>query len=231
VRVKYYKKEIALFLLIICLIIIFIVSKDSIEYIYSNRENIKETILSFGFFGPLIIIILIIVANVVMVIPNYPIEMAGGYLYGVAMGTFWVLIGKMIGASILFYFGRKFGHSFVGMHLSNKEITHLKIIFRKNLNLMLFVTRISFISPNDITNLFMGLTPISFKDYFWISLIGYIPTTIVSCMMGKGLLAGEFDPMMIVLIIISVVLFLFYVFRHKIRALIFKEIRLFEEEA
>jgi len=202
---------------IIAMILFFIVLyKFNFNVLLTNADKVKEFIQGFGIFGPIILTILITGVA------------AGGYLYGPLIGTICSVIGTLVGSMIIFSLSKKYGRPFVEKHVHKKDLEHFDIIFKKRGISAFVMIRLVPLMPNDVVNLAIGLTKISFKAFFWISLLGYIPETIVYTMFGQQLLSGHLDAKLIILMAIAVLFFFVYISRHKLRVLLIKEIREFE---
>ena len=74
----------------------------------SNRDQVVLAVQSFGFFAPLIYVILQIVQTVAAPIPGQVVGSVGGFLFG-PWGILWTLIGSLIGDYIVFRLARRFG--------------------------------------------------------------------------------------------------------------------------
>ena len=214
---------------IIAMILFFIVLyKFNFNVLLTNADKVKEFIQGFGIFGPIILTILITGVAASIVLPSTVLTMTGGYLYGPLIGTICSVIGTLVGSMIIFSLSKKYGRPFVEKHVHKKDLEHFDIIFKKRGISAFVMIRLVPLMPNDVVNLAIGLTKISFKAFFWISLLGYIPETIVYTMFGQQLLSGHLDAKLIILMAIAVLFFFVYISRHKLRVLLIKEIREFE---
>ncbi|MEM9017194.1 MAG: VTT domain-containing protein, partial [Verrucomicrobiota bacterium] len=66
---------------------------------------LESWIESLGFWGPLVFIVLYIIATV-LILPGAAMTPLAGLLFGLGWGTLWVVIASNIGASIAFVLGR-----------------------------------------------------------------------------------------------------------------------------
>ena len=82
--------------------------------------NVKNFILKFGVWAPIIFIIIYALRGAVLVIPVGIMSLAGGLAFGKWLGTIYILLGATLGASLSFmiarYFGRQFIESFSWLH-------------------------------------------------------------------------------------------------------------------
>jgi len=212
------------------ILVFFIIYKFNLGAIFSSIDTARNFINSFGIYGPIVLIILIIISVILLMLPTTIFVMVAGFLYGPLIGTTCSVIGILIGSSIVFFMSQKYGRPFVEHHVHKKDLQHFDIMFKKMGTPAFFISRLIPIIPNNVVNMAMGLTKISFKSFFWLSFIGYIPETIVYCMFGEQLLSGHLDHRLLIFVSIALVFFFIYLFRHQLRIFFVKEIKEFEEE-
>src|ERR1039457_7184837 len=70
---------------------------------------IEALIENMGFIAPLVFILLRTVAVVLTVVPNAPLDVAGGLLFGPLWGTVYSLIGSEAGAIVCFLLAHALG--------------------------------------------------------------------------------------------------------------------------
>ena len=78
----------------------------AIIQIMSSMDNFRAYIHSTGHWGPIMFILFQILQIVVAPIPGEVVQIAGGYIYGSALGSFYTTVGLIIGSAIAFYFTR-----------------------------------------------------------------------------------------------------------------------------
>ena len=74
---------------------------------------IKNYILQFGIFSPIIFIIIYSLRAVILVLPVGVMSLAGGLAFGKWWGTLYILVGATLGACMSFIIARYFGRSFI----------------------------------------------------------------------------------------------------------------------
>ncbi len=143
-----------------------------------DAEGIKTYIASFGFWAPVIYMIMF------SVIPSGSIiAIAGGMAFGLYYGTLYTLMGAVIGASVAFYISRHIGREAVEKRLHGKMKrfdTHMK----NGGFLMILILRLIPVIPFNVVSYGAGLTKIKFFDYFYATLIGIIPGVLIFTNIG-----------------------------------------------
>ena len=92
----------------------------SIYFLWKERvfdhftpARIESFLSRFGNFAPLVYILLLAVAIVISQIPNVPLAIAAGMLFGTFRGGLYSLVGGMLGATACFFIARFLGISFI----------------------------------------------------------------------------------------------------------------------
>ncbi len=76
-------------------------------------SNIKELILSVGFWGPVVFITIYASRAVILVIPVGVMSLAGGLAYGKSWGTALIMVGAVLGSCLAFLVARHLGRRFI----------------------------------------------------------------------------------------------------------------------
>ena len=124
--------------------------------------------------------------------------LAGGALFGLAVGTVVVSFASTIGATIACGVSRFLLRDWVQNRFGDKLATFNRGIEQEG-NFYLFSLRLVPIFPFFVINLVMGLTRLPLLSYYWVSQLGMLPATVVYVNAGKELstidsLAGILSP-------------------------------------
>lgn len=150
----------------------------------TDVHRLAEFILSWGALGPVILILLAIIAALTGIIPSYPLTLLAGAIWGVWLGSFYVLIGIMSGAVLSFLIARYSLFPWLDRALR----THLKFYGRitdKYVTRFVFISRLLPFFIFELISYGAGLTRIKFSHYFWATLIGTIPVTLFLAWSGR----------------------------------------------
>ncbi len=152
-------------------------------------EEIRTYIESFGVRAPLVFIILYTVLTIFL--PSTPLMAIAGILFGFSFGVLYTTIGGLLSSVILFYISRILGQKWVDQVLKHKYLGKLKN-YNNSLNnraiVDLIILRIMPIMPFNVLNILMGVSKITIKDYLIGTLIGLIPSNVVSVYAGAFLI-------------------------------------------
>lgn len=184
------KKHLLKVLFILFLVLffaLFFLLKLNRFFTYDNILSVKEFILKFSILGPLVIILLYIIFNVVM-LPTLFFTFVSGYLYGGIYGFFIAWFGMTVGLMSSFLNTRYlFRKDFIKKFGENKVVKMLENYANKYKGLAVLFYRVFFVFPYNLQNVAYGLCSIRIYSYFWGSAIGILPTTIFYVWLGDML--------------------------------------------
>lgn len=153
----------------------------------SNRDQILLAVESFGFFAPLVYILLQIVQTVAAPIPGQVVGSVGGFLFG-PWGILWTLIGSLIGDYIVFRLARRFGRPLLEKLFSPATIRKFDfIVDAKSASLILFAIFLLPGFPDDVVCYIAGLTKLPIRRLMLLVGLGRLPTIILTNYLGAGL--------------------------------------------
>ena len=82
----------------------FLFNKAGMLTFLENSATLESWIEKQGPIGPLLIVGLMIIAIIMSPIPSAPIALVSGALYGHTLGTIYIVIGSVLGASVAFFY-------------------------------------------------------------------------------------------------------------------------------
>ena len=119
-------------------------------------------------------------------VPGAVMTIAGGLAFGAMWGSVYSLIGGDIGAVVAFAAGRFLGKSFVERIVGERFHAMMQRIAKHGFQIILYLRFVPVI-PYNALNLLAGASPITFYDYFWATMIGMVPGTILYAFLGDAL--------------------------------------------
>lgn len=165
-------------------------------------EAIRNYLLSFGSWAPLVFIIGYIIGSVTLM-PAAVLSIAAGLVFGPLFGTIYTVIGASLGAVLSFGIARLLGRGFVQSLLKGKLGQCDAFIGRHSFPIILFM-RLVPIFPFDIVNYGAGVCGIKTGSYIVATVVGIIPGTFAYVYLGSSLISPRY-------IILSVLLFIIFV--------------------
>ncbi|HXN85951.1 MAG TPA: TVP38/TMEM64 family protein [Candidatus Binataceae bacterium] len=152
---------------------------------FRDPQLVKKEVVAWGIWGPIIFMLLYAVGPSFLV-PGAVMTIAGGLAFGTLWGSVYSLIGADVGALVAFGAGRWLGKSFVERIVGERFREGMKKIAKHGFQIIFYLRMVPVI-PYNALNLLAGASPITFKDYFWASMIGMVPGTILFAFLGDAL--------------------------------------------
>lgn len=116
------------------------------------------------------------------------LTVAGGYLFGAAIGAAAAILSATVGATLLFLLTRYFlGRFFESLYAERLPAIHAE--FRQYGGWYLVALRLIPMMPFFLTNIIAALSPISLEAYIVGTLVGVIPSTVLLAIAGRELTA------------------------------------------
>jgi uncharacterized membrane protein YdjX (TVP38/TMEM64 family) len=152
---------------------------------FRDPKLVKVQVLKWGGWGPVIFMLLYAVGPSFLV-PGAVMTVAGGLAFGTLWGSVYSLIGGDVGALLAFGAGRFLGRAFVERIVGDRFQAMLRKIAKHGFQIILYLRMVPVI-PYNALNLLAGASPITFHDYFWATMIGMVPGTILFAFLGDAL--------------------------------------------
>ncbi|HYL59417.1 MAG TPA: TVP38/TMEM64 family protein [Candidatus Acidoferrales bacterium] len=152
---------------------------------FRDPKMVKSQVVQWGAWWPIVYMLLYAVGPSLLV-PGAVMTIAGGLAFGTTLGSVYSLIGGDVGALVAFAAGRFLGKSFVEQIVGERFQAMLQKIGKHGFQIILYLRMVPVI-PYNALNLLAGASPITFNDYFWATMIGMIPGTILFAFLGDAL--------------------------------------------
>jgi uncharacterized membrane protein YdjX (TVP38/TMEM64 family) len=133
------------------------------------------------------VLFIVIMALVVMfLLPGVFFTTGAGYVFGIGLGTVYVVLGTTLGASIAFLAARYlFGERAKQYVLKKGKISSINAEMTKHDFKVVLLTRLIPFFPGKLSNYFFGLTEFRFGAYALATLIGLIPFSLHNVYLGS----------------------------------------------
>ena len=116
-------------------------------------------------------------------IPDTPIVLVGGYIFGPIIGTALTILGQILGATVDFYLARALGRNFVTKKFP-QSINLLNTYSQKLGWQTIFFMRLTPTLSFDFLSYASGLSSISFTRYILATTGGMVPLTTITTLLG-----------------------------------------------
>jgi uncharacterized membrane protein YdjX (TVP38/TMEM64 family) len=143
-----------------------------------------------GILAPLFFIVLRVVAIVLTVVPNAPLDIAGGMLFGPFWGTVYSLLGSEMGAIVCYLLSRSFGREAIVSFL-HRDISFSEHVAHRHLFYIVLFARLEPVFSFALVSYGAGLTSMSLRAFALSTLIGMFPGTVILNYYGKSFFSGS----------------------------------------
>ncbi len=158
----------------------------SLETLREHRGDLNAFVADQGHGAALAFIAVYAVATLLFLPVGAVLTVIGGFLFGVAHGTFYVVIGATLGATALFVIVRyALGDLFRAR--AGPFLQRMEAGFRENALSYMLVLRLIPLFPFFIVNIVPAFLGVSLSTYVVGTLIGIVPGTLVFILAGAGL--------------------------------------------
>ncbi len=145
-----------------------------------------------GIWAPLVYVGLKAATYVVAPLSGTPVKLAGGALFGFWEGAALALLGDMIGASLNFWIARLFRDRGISKMIGAKAIKQIDDLTEHVGGWRaLLAARLLLSSLYDFISYAAGLSSIPYKQFFWVSLLAGIPSTLTAAWLGNAAVTNK----------------------------------------
>ena len=176
-----------------------------------DLESIKQYILSFGIWAPIISFLLMLLQSVAAPLPAFLITFANAALFGWVWGAILSWSSAMAGAALCFFIAKFLGRDVVEKLTSKMAISSIDEFFDKYGKYTILVCRLLPFMSFDIVSYAAGLTSMKFMPFFIATGLGKLPATIVYSYVGGMLTGGAklFVTGLMILFALTVAIYMF----------------------
>ena len=158
----------------------------TLGYVKENLINIrllfKENVLLFS-----LIFSLIYIMSSALSLPFATLlTLLSGYIFGLTLGTLIVSLCSTVGASIAFLTSKFLFYGFIQKKYKKQLVTINKEFINEGI-FYIFALRLVPVFPFFVVNIVTSLLPIKLSTFFWVSMLGMFPATLVYVNAGNEL--------------------------------------------
>ncbi len=182
------------------------------QYVH-EKEKIRVLLKKAGPFGPLVFIAVQALQVVLAPIPGEATGFIGGFLFGVPLGLLFSTIGLTLGSIGAFLLGRVLEKKFVVKVVSPETMQRFDFLMEHQGALVAFFLFLFPGFPKDYLCFVLGLSPMSFRVFVVLVIIGRIPGTFMLTLQGAQVYKGNYVSFAVIMALCLVVGGLMYSYR------------------
>lgn len=152
-----------------------------------NFEGLREFILSYGIWAPIISIALMTIQSAVPLVPGIAITITNAWIFGWHYGALYSWAGALLGATLDFGIARWYGRPVVERFVNPKYLCLTDKFFHRHGILAVFITRITPIIPFKVISYGAGLTALTLAEFMAATGIGQTPAIVLYSILGQNL--------------------------------------------
>jgi len=153
--------------------------------IIGDREAIVEFLDQYGIWGPFVLFAILTLQVFLAVIPGHAFIVAGGYIYGLLVGSAITQISTVMASQLAFYLARCLGRPLVDRMAPANVVDHWNQLAETQGGLFFFFAFILPIFPNDLMCFIAGLSSVSPRKFFLANFFGRLPCAIFVTLIGS----------------------------------------------
>lgn len=185
--------------------------------IFSSIDSLREFVLSFGAWAPVVFFLLQVTQVVFAPIPGGVTVVASGVIFGSIVGLVLSLAGAVVGSIIVFLIGRKWGRPLVLKLVGQKIVDKYIGIFDEK-GIWLFIIFLLPFLPDDAVCALAGVSSISFRRFLVLVTVGRLPSMALTILITTGVMEQSTTVWIIVGLAVTVILGLGFYYRERLES-------------
>lgn len=151
-----------------------------------DEKRIEQWVSGFGWAGPTILILAMIVQMFLLVIPSILLMVVSILAYGPVWGSLIVFVSVFSASSVGYFIGRYLGGHFVAKLLGEISEVKTKKFLEDYGFWAVIITRVNPFLSNDAISFVGGLLKMGYWKFIGASLLGIAPLTLFIAVIGKS---------------------------------------------
>jgi uncharacterized membrane protein YdjX (TVP38/TMEM64 family) len=171
-----------------------------------DPQNLRDIILSFGYLGPVVFVLLYVIA-VFFPYGTSVLTVAAGLAYGTIPAAALTLATTLVASLVPMTLSRRLGRDWVEDKLGKSRVGKYADMINDNAFLVFFYLRLIPSIPYELQNYVAGVSRITYKQFVLASFLGVTPIIVIMTFFGDALTSPGSTRFWIAAGIYAVVLF------------------------
>lgn len=152
----------------------------------NDKQRIKNWVDNFGWFGPIALILAMVIQMFLIIIPSVLLMVVSILAYGPIWGSLIVLIAVFSASSVGYFIGRYLSNSVIIKLLGSKTNDKVESFIEKYGFWAVIITRLNPFLSNDAISFVGGMLKMGYWKFIGATLIGILPLTLFIAIIGKS---------------------------------------------
>ena len=152
-----------------------------------DAEPLQEWVEQWGVWGPIAFMAVMAFSVLFAPVPNAPIFIAAGLVWGPVLGSVYSMIGMMWGSAMAFWAARRLGRRHLPKLVGSRAAERMDSLSVRMGGRLIFWARMLPVVNFDWISYLAGMTAMSFWRFFFFSFLGMLTPTIVGVVAGDSL--------------------------------------------
>lgn len=184
--------------------------------IFKSRESLRTYLEGWGSLAPLVFMAVQSFQVVFAPIPGELTGAVGGFVFGAVPNILYSTIGLTVGSLLAFTAARVIGMPLVRLVVQKEILDKFCFLAETRGTSLAFILFMIPGFPKDFLSYILGLSPMGFVSFAFVSTIGRIPGTIMLSLSGSAVYNEDWSSLAIIAVVTAVSVGGFLVFRERI---------------
>lgn len=151
-----------------------------------DNQRIKAWVDNFGWFGPIVLILAMVVQMFLLVIPTIALMVVSILAYGPYWGSLIILVAVISASTVGYFIGRFLSQAFVTKLLGKKTENKIEDFIEDYGFWAIIVTRLNPFLSNDAISFVAGILKMGYWRFMGATVLGILPLTVFIAIIGKS---------------------------------------------
>lgn len=180
-----------------------------------DTAKIENWVGQFGIWGPIVIILIMVIQLFLIVIPSVIIMIIAVLAYGPLVGSFITLIGILISSSVGYKLGDYLGDVTIEKFLGKKTLQKIESYVKNYGIWTIILVRVSPFLSHDGISFVSGVVEMSYRKFITATFFGSLPLILLIAIFGESF--NKLKPGLIIGSVLSIIVFILYIIIDKKR--------------
>ena len=189
---------------------------DDFDVIYSSSDKLSQFLQHLGPYSPAVFVLFQVLQVIAAPFPGELTGVAGGFVYGKALGFLLSTVGLSLGSWVAFELASILGRPFVERFVRREVLQKFNFLTTKTGTLICFVLFLFPGFPKDYLCYLLGLSRMRLSTFLLISILGRMPGTYLLTMQGATIRNEEYHAFLWLVVVSVALLIVAYLYRNQL---------------